>query len=75
MRIFGLDLWALICLGLLNRGARPKATHNAPLIPTGEVSLPRLGKYCIFDLLVVGNGGPIMLVCSNVRVSKVFFYF
>ena len=75
MRIFGAGLWTLICLGLLNRGARPKATHNASLIPTGEVSLPRLGKYCIFDLLVAGNGGPIMLVCSNVRVSRVFSIF
>ena len=29
VRIFGLGLWALICLGFLNKGARPKA-----MVPT-----------------------------------------
>ena len=29
VRIFGLGLWALICLGFLNRGAGPKA-----MVPT-----------------------------------------
>ena len=45
-------------------------THNAPLFPAGEVNLPLLEKYSVFDLFVVGNEGPLMLACSNVHVSK-----
>ena len=41
--------------------AKSHGTYNAPLFPAGEFSLPRLEKYRIFDLLVVGNGGPLML--------------
>ena len=52
--------------------AKSHGTHNAPLFSTGEFSLPRLEKYRIFDLLVVGNGGPLMLACSNVNVSRGF---
>ena len=47
-------------------------THNAPLFLVGEISLPRLEKYHMLDLLVVGNGGMLMLVCSNVHVSEGF---
>ena len=36
--------------------AKSHGTHNAPLFSAGEISLPRLEKYRIFDLLVVGNG-------------------
>ena len=43
-------------------------THNAPLFLTGEFSVPRLEKFRIFDLFVFGNGGPLMLACSNVHV-------
>ena len=43
-------------------------THNAHLFPTGEFDLPWLEKYCVFDLIVVGNGGPLILACSNVHV-------
>ena len=46
-----------------------------PFFPAGEINLPRLEKYRIFDLLVVGNGGPLMLVCSNVHVSGGFSIF
>ena len=52
--------------------SKSHGTHNAPFFPAGEISLPRLEKYCILDLLVVGNGGPLMLVCSNVHVSGGF---
>ena len=43
-------------------------THNAPLFPIGEISLPRLEKYRVLDLLAVRNGGSLMLVCSNVHI-------
>ena len=44
-------------------------THNAFLFQAGEVDLPRLEKYLVFNLFVVGNGGPLMLARSNVHVS------
>ena len=44
-------------------------THNAPIFSFGEFDLPRLEKYCVFYLVVVGNGGPLMLACSNAHVS------
>ena len=50
-------------------------THNAPIFPAREINLLRLEKYCILDLLVVGNGEPLMLVCSNARVSWGFSIF
>ena len=77
MRILGPDLWVLICLGLLNRGVGSKVMVPTmpPLFPAGEISSPRLEKYRILDLLVVGNGGPLMLVCSNARVTGGVFYF
>ena len=50
--------------------AKSHGTH-----PAGECSLPLLEKYRILDLLVVGNGGPLMLVCSNVHVSGEFSIF
>ena len=39
------------------------------------MSLLWLEKYRTLDLLVFGNGGPLMLVCSNVRVTKAFSIF
>ena len=39
------------------------------------MSLPRLEKYRILDLAVIGNEGPLMLVCSNVHVSGGFSIF
>ena len=61
----------------MNRSARLKAMVPTlpPFFPAGEVSLLRLEKYRILDLLVVGNGGPLMLVCSNMRVSGGFSIF
>ena len=50
--------------------AKIHGTQNAPLFPAGEFDLPCLEKYCVFDLVVVGNGGPLMLACSNVHVSE-----
>ena len=55
--------------------AKSHGTHNAPLFPTRKFSHPRLEKYRIFYLLVVGNGGLLMLVCSNVNVSEGFSIF
>ena len=55
--------------------AKSLGTHNAPLFSTREFSLPRMEKYRIFDLLVIGNGGPLMLACSNVHVSGGFYIF
>ena len=45
--------------------AKGNGTHNAPLFPAGEISLPWLGKYRILDLFVFGNEGPLVLVCSK----------
>ena len=73
----GLGLGALICLDILNRGAGLKAM--VPTMPlffsAGEISLPRLEKYHILDLLVIGNGGPLIIMCSNARVSRGFSIF
>ena len=70
----GPGLWALICLGLLNRRASPKAMVPImpPFFPAREISLPQLEKYRMLDLFVIENGGTLMLVCSNVRVSGGF---
>ena len=48
---------------------------QCPLFSIGEISFPRLEKYHIHYLIVVGNGGPLMLVCSNVHVSEGFSIF
>ena len=46
-----------------------------PLFPAGEFDLPLMEKYCVFDLVVVGNRGPLMLACSNVHVFGEFSIF
>ena len=43
-------------------------THNAPLFLSEEFDLPRLEKYCVCDLVIVGNGEPLMIACSNVYI-------
>ena len=55
--------------------AKAHGTHNAPLFPTGEGSLPRLEKENVCDWLSVGNSGLLMLVCSNVRITREFSNF
>ena len=55
--------------------AKGHGTRNAPLFPAREIRLLWLEKYRILDLLVVGNGGPLMLVCSNVRITRGFSIF
>ena len=64
--------WALIRLGLLNRDAGPKAMVPTmpPFFPVRGFSLPYLEKFRIFYFLVVGNGGPLMLACSNMHISE-----
>ena len=57
-----------------NPWAKIHRTHNAPLFPAREFDLPRLEKYRVFDLFVVGNMGSLMLVCSNVHVSVEFLF-
>ena len=63
--------WALIRLGLLSGDAGPKSF--IPTIPpfflAGEFDFSRLEKYYVFDLVIVGNGGPLKLACSNMHVS------
>ena len=62
--------------GLVNgRVGSGPGTHNAPLFPAGEVSLPRLEKENVCDWLGVGNSGLLMLVCSNVRIIGEFSIF
>ena len=77
MKILEPGLWAFICLGLLNMGDGPKVMVPTmlPLFLVGEISLPQLEKYHILDLFVVGNGGPLMLMCSNARVTRGFSIF
>ena len=55
--------------------AKIHGTHNAQFFPAGEFYLPWLEKYRVFSLVVVGNGGPLMLACSNVHVSGEFSIF
>ena len=50
--------------------AKIYGTHNGPIFPVGEFDLPQFEKYYVFYLVVVGNGGPLMLACSNVHVSE-----
>ena len=52
--------------------AKAHGTHNAPLFPIGEVILPRSGKENVWDLPDMGISGPLMLGCSNVRLSWEF---
>ena len=59
----------------MNDGPKAMVPTMPPFFPTGEISLPRLEKYRIFYLLVIRNGGPLMLLCSNVHVFGGFFYF
>ena len=62
-----------LCLGLVNgRAGFGPGTYNAPLFPTGEVSLSRLEKENVCDWFGVGNGGLLMLVCSNERITGEF---
>ena len=77
VRILGPGLWALICPGLLNRGVGQKLWYpQCPFFfPVGEISLPWLEKYRILVLLVVGNGGSLMLMCSNARIIGGFSIF
>ena len=53
--------------------AKIHGTHNALLFSSGEFDLPRLEKYCVCDLVVIGNGGPLMLACSNMHVYEECF--
>ena len=50
-------------------------THNAPLFPAREISLPRLGKQKVSDWLGMGNNGLLMVVCSNVSITGEFSIF
>ena len=69
--------WALIRLGLLSGGVGPKSMVPTmpPFFPSGEFDLHQLEKYCVFDLVVVRNGEPLILACSNVHIFGEFFYF
>ena len=62
---------------LFEWGCWPKAMVPTipPIFPVEEINLPPLEKYHILDLLVVGNGGLLMLVCSNVHISEGFSIF
>ena len=55
--------------------AKSHGAHNAPFFRLGSSIFPRLEKYHVFDLFVIGNGGPLMLACSNVHVSEEFSIF
>ena len=43
-----------------------------PIFTAGEVILPQLGKKNVWDLPDVGISGPLMLGCSNVRITGEF---
>ena len=55
--------------------SKSHGTHNAPLFPAGEFDLPRLEKYRVFVLFVIGNGGLLMLACSNMHITGEFYIF
>ena len=50
-------------------------THNAPLFPIEKFDPPQLEKYRVFILFIIGNGGSLMLACSNVHVTGEFSIF
>ena len=54
--------------------AKSHGTHNAPFFPAREISHPRLEKYRVLDLLVVGNGGPLMLRVPTCTFSGGFLF-
>ena len=52
--------------------AKGNGTHNAPLFPAGEISLPWLGKYRILDLFVFGNEGPLVkIIRATVVITRI----
>ena len=55
--------------------AKAHGTHNAPIFPAREGSLPWLKKENVCDWLSVGNSELLMLVCSNVRITGEFSNF
>ena len=62
----------------LSRSSKWLYMGSKAMVPTmspKEVDLPWLVKYCVFYLFVVGNGGLLMLACSNVHVSGEFSIF
>ena len=71
----GYGMWALICLSILNKSVGTKAMVHAPLFPAGEISLPLLEKDRTLDLLVVGNGVPLILVCVQTSALSRGFLF
>ena len=54
-------------MGIL--GLKSHGIYNALIFPAREVDLPSWKNTFFFYLLVVGNRGPLLLVCSNVHVS------
>ena len=80
----GLQAWILVRVGMLGPLlgfdpfgpyewrclAKIHGTYNAPIFHAREFDLPWWEKYCVFDLVVAGNGGPLKLACSNVHVSR-----
>ena len=52
--------------------AKAHGTHNAPIFPTGEVILSRQEKENVCDLFDVRISEPLMLGCSNVRITEEF---
>ena len=80
VRILGLEAWAwpvgFDMTGPFELGcwAKGHGTHNAPIFQTGEISLPRLEKNTIF-LTCLSFRGPLMVVCSNTRVTGGFSIF
>ena len=55
--------------------AKSHGTHNAPFFSAREVSFPWMEKYRFFYLLVVGRGGPLMLMCFNAWITGGFSIF
>ena len=58
VRILGPDLWALICLDLLNRGAGPKAMVpiTAPFFRLGRSVFPGWENNVFLTRLSLGTG-------------------
>ena len=55
--------------------SKSHGTHNAPIFSAEEFDLSQLEKYHVFVLFVIGNGGSLMLACSNVQLTGEFSIF
>ena len=74
------SIWVNMLLGLCNGLVNIRAYvwvwyPQCPLFSTGKGNLPKQEKENVCDWLGVGNNGLLMLVCSNMRITKEYSIF